>query len=236
MAIREPEAVEPLLRVFGNGEPEERILLAQVLSEIPAQEATVALVKLILAEPVSSVRGIVYDKLKDRDDPIVVTRLVRALGSSDIMVINRAAWTLGNLNAVQAVPKLIPVLVSTQQQIVMVQPNNGPTTPIGGGAPVALNRSNVAVLTPPAVNQGVVAYGAMSAPYFGAPPGIMEVGGQIRQPEPRLATFTYRNTEVLAALQKMTQEDFGYDVPAWADWVSRHFNPNPKPSRRVPEP
>ena len=50
----------------------------------------------------------IFDKLKDRDDPAVVSQLVRALASSDIQVINRAAWTLGNLGAVEVVPRLIP--------------------------------------------------------------------------------------------------------------------------------
>jgi len=239
MAIREAEAVLPLMRVLGNDEPAQRILLAQVLSAIPAREATVALVKQVLAEPLSSVRTVVYDKLKDRDDPSVVPRLVKALASSDIMVINRAAWALGNLGAVQAVPKLITVLVTTEDQIVMVQPGNGNTGAVGGtgGAPLHVNNSNIALLTPPAVSQGAVAYGAMSAPIYALPPGGgLDVGAQIRQPEPRVATFTYRNVEVLAALQKMTNQDFGYDMQSWRNWVSRQYNPNPRPARRVPQP
>ncbi len=48
MAIREAEAVMPLLRVFGNDEPELRILLAHVLSKIPGKEATAGLVKQML--------------------------------------------------------------------------------------------------------------------------------------------------------------------------------------------
>ena len=47
---------------------------------------------------------------------------------------------------------------------------------------------------------------------------------------------SYRNEEVLAALQKMTHQDFGYDVQSWRDWVSRQYNPEPRPARRVPQP
>jgi hypothetical protein len=238
MAIREPEAVGPLLRVLGNDEPAQRILLAQVLSGMPAPEATAALVKLILAEPLGSVRGVVFDKLKDREEPSIVTRLAKALSSSNIAVVNRAAWTLGNLGAVEAVPKLIPALISTEQQIVMVQPGNASAAPVVSGvAPLRVNNSSVALLTPPAVSQGAVAYGSMTVPFYEVPPSaILDVGAQIRQPEPRLATFNYRNTEVLAALQKLTNEDFGYDIQAWRNWVSRQYNPNPRPARRVPEP
>jgi hypothetical protein len=238
MAIREAEAVLPLLRVLGNDEPAQRILLAQVLAAIPGPEAAAALVKLVLAEPVGSVRSVVFDKLKDRDEPGIVPRLVKALGSSDIAVVNRAAWTLGNLGAVEAVPKLIPALISTEQQIVMVQPSNGVTGSVGpGAAPLRVNNSAVALLTPPAVSQGAIAFGSMTVPFYEAPPaGILDVGTQIRQPEPRLATFDFRNVEVLAALQKLTNQDFGYDMHAWRDWVSRQYNPNPRPARRVPQP
>jgi len=238
MAIREPEAVAPLLRALGNEEPEQRILLAHVLSVIPAREASSALVQQILAEPLSSVRSIIFDKLKDREDPGVVSRLVKALSSSDTRVINRAAWTLGSLEAVAAVPSLIPVLITTEQQIVMVQPGGPNTGPVGGqdlstSAPLAMNNNNAVVLTPPAVSNGVVAYGAT-----GVPTGLVlgNVGAQIRQPEPRAVTFSYRNEEVLSALQKMTHQDFGYDIQAWRDWVSRQYNPEPRPARRVPQP
>jgi hypothetical protein len=238
MAIRQPEAVGPLLRVLGNDEPPQRILLAQVLAAMPVPEATAGLVKLILAEPLASVRGIVFDKLKERDDPTALPRLAKALSSSQIAVINRAAWTLGNLNAVGAVPKLIPALITDEQQIVMVQPGSpspGMITP--GVAPLRVTNSSVAVLTPPAVSQGAVAYGSMSVPFYEMPAaGILDVGTQIRQPEPRVMTFSYRNVEVLSALQKLTNEDFGYDMHAWRDWVSRKYNPNPRPARRVPEP
>ena len=65
MAIRDAEAVRPLLRVLGNDVPEQlRILLAHVLSKIPGKEATAGLVKQILAEPTDAVRLVIFDKVK----------------------------------------------------------------------------------------------------------------------------------------------------------------------------
>jgi hypothetical protein len=49
-------------------------------------------------------------------------------------------------------------------------------------------------------------------------------------------TFTSRNVEVLAALQRLTGQDFEYDVARWRAWVARSFNPRPAPARRVPQP
>ena len=242
MAIREAEAVGPLVRVFGNDDqPEQRILLAHVLSRVPGKEASAALVKQILAEPTSQVRPVILDKLKGRDDSVVVSQLVRALASSDIQVLNRAAWTLGNLEAVEVVPKLIPHLLSFEQRIVTPPPENGSLTSYGTSgaplAPLAYNNSNAALLTPPVVSTGAIAYGVTTiGPLYGPSLGLGTVGVPIRQPEPRLETFTFRNVEVLAALQKMTGQDFDYDIEAWRRWVAHDFNPAPKPARRVVDP
>lgn len=119
----------------------------------------------------------------------------------------------------------------------MVPPNNSNSGPIGGVplAPIAVNNGGAAFMTPPVVGQGVVAFGTVSTPAYGMPG--LAVGGQINtQAEPRVVTFTYRNTEVLAALQKLTGQDFDYNVAAWREWVSREYNPNPIPARRVPQP
>ena len=77
MAIREAEAVGALLRVLGNDEAPMRILLSQVLSVIPEEQATLGLVKQILAEPNPSVRPIIFEKLKERDRSTVVRSLTR---------------------------------------------------------------------------------------------------------------------------------------------------------------
>lgn len=243
MAINDPEAVGPLLRVLGNDDVDGRNLLAHVLSKIPGKEATAGLVKQILAEPSDQVRPVIFDKLKSRDDPAVVAQLVRALGSSDVQVINRAAWTLANLEAVDVVPKLIPALLSFEQRVV-VPPLEGGTVMVSGMTgylpltPVAYSQNNIALMTPPVVSAGAVAYGVTSAPFYGQSVGINGPAGglTIRAPEPRVVTYTFRNVEVLGALQKLTGQDFGYNIRAWKQWTAHDFNPAPKPGRRVVEP
>src|SRR5262249_12082533 len=60
MAIRDPDAVVPLLRVLGQDEAPRRILLSLVLSTIAGPEATAALVQRILDESDSEVRAITF--------------------------------------------------------------------------------------------------------------------------------------------------------------------------------
>jgi hypothetical protein len=65
------------------------------------------------------------------------------------------------------------------------------------------------------------------------------VGGGLlssRGPIPRIVTVSYRNVEVHDALAALTGEDFGYEIESWRRWMSRNFNPNPEPVRRVPQP
>jgi hypothetical protein len=245
MAIRDPEAVKALVRVLGKDNPTLRILLAHILEMIPGPTATSALVNHLLAETHADVRASIYEKVQQRDDPAVTRLLIRALSSSDIKIINRAAWALGHLHAKEAVPRLITVLVTTEERMVIGPPgaaNQGPISAISGPdgplAPIAVNQSSLAVMTPPVIAPGVVARGVYSAPWYDWPPGFgLNVGQQIAgSPDVRVATFQYQNSEVLGALEKLTSQDFGYDVESWRAWVSRSFNPDPKPSRRVPQP
>jgi hypothetical protein len=247
MSIHDADAVGPLMRTFGPGEPPRRTLLALVLSGIPGPASTSALVRRILDESDAEVRSVTFDHLKRRDDRSVPGQFIRALGSSDVRVINRAAWALGNLNALIAVPRLVTVLTTTEQRIVLEPPPNlnastPAMVPAPGGTLKALNNYGFVVQSPPAVGPGVVAYGIAAVPWYQVTPGVassagIPLGMPIPQmPEPKVATFTYHNTEVLAALQKLCGQDFGYDTAAWREWVARSFNPNPTPVRRVPQP
>jgi hypothetical protein len=240
MAIRDPDAVVPLVRVFGQDDAQRRILLALILSTIGGPEATSALIQRVLEEADSEVRSITFEHLKQRGDSGVTGRFVRALGREDIQVINRAAWALGNLNAQESVPQLVSVLITSEERIV-VPPLDGSSPNVPGPpglVPRAFNNFGVVVSSPPAVSNGAVASGLGVVP-FGATG--LQVGGNYAGPakppqDAHVEVFTYRNVEVLSALQKLTGEDFGYDVQAWRRWVTRSFNPNSKPSRSVPQP
>ena len=242
MAIRDPDAVVPLLRVFGQDDVPRRVLLALILSTIGGREATLALIQRVLDETDSEVRSITFEHLKQRGDSGVTGRFVRALGHEDIQVINRAAWALGNLNAQESVPQLVSVLITSEERIV-VPPLDGSTPNVQGPpglVPRAFNNFGVVVSSPPAVTNGAVASGLGVVPYGTVGASTMPGGNYAGPSKPpqdaHVEVFTYRNIEVLSALQKLTGEDFGYDVQAWRRWVTRSFNPHPRPSRSVPQP
>jgi hypothetical protein len=82
----------------------------------------------------------------------------------------------------------------------------------------------------------LVAYGATSIP-TGPPTGAsIGGGGASGGPTPRLVQIVHYNDEVLAALVKLTGNNFGYEIPKWNEWMATSFKLEPKPARRVPEP
>src|SRR5262249_39449749 len=114
----------------------------------------------------------------------------KALGSDDPAVVNRAAWSLGELKAVTTVPKLIPALITTQKQIVM--PPIDAASPSGGNFSASFGSvsptpslgssyfgtgATYGVLTPPVVGPGVVAFGATGVPLPYLPNASFSTGG-----------------------------------------------------------
>lgn len=255
--IDDPAAIPALVKALGASTVNARLILAEVLGRLDDPLAARALVHMILAESQDPVRLAVLDQLKKRDEPAIGARLVKALRSSNLQVVNRAAWALGNLDVYEAAPSLLRVLVKSEQRVVLV-PRDGPATPAMAQRPIlmAWNGSNAAYLTPPVVAPGAVAFGAFTVPGVvglnpfngGAPmtiggvptggvwPGQRPMVGADLGPAPQLITYTYNNVEVHDALVKLTGEDFGYNVGQWRTWIARSFNPRPDPVRRVPQP
>lgn len=262
-SIRDPAAASSLVKAFGEDPPDVRTLLARILGSIPGKEASSALVSRILVETDDDVRRATMDELAHREEQEILPQLVRALKAKDLAVINRAAWAIGNLNAVSAVPKLVQALVIVDQQIVWDPPVDSGGGNIGVGftsiptgraanlpgmiGPIATSGASMPGMPYPfygvnsvTVGPGVVAYGAGFPPI--APVGtgtsltFTEQPGLSRGFEPKLIRNAYRNTEVLNALQRLTGQNFGYDQAAWRNWLNTSFRPERAPARRVPQP
>ncbi|WP_406695012.1 HEAT repeat domain-containing protein [Singulisphaera sp. Ch08] len=242
--IRDPVAIVPLVRVLGRDEAPFRSLLDRVLGLIPGPEAAAALVNRLLAESAAEVREGTLAELEVRSDANIIPSFVKSLRSTNPQVVNRAAWALVNLGAVATVPKLVPALITTQYQMVMIPESNGPPPSAGGlgsvGVPIYTNGSSVGFLTPPAVGPGSVAYGATSVPVTPDLVSSLTVGNGTnhgnRGPLFKMMAYSYRNVEVHEALVEMTGQDFGYDISSWQRWVTKSFRAEPTPTRRVPQP
>jgi hypothetical protein len=259
--IREAAAIKPLMRVFGADDASTRVRLAQLIAAVAGPEARDALIRLLITEPVLTVRQATLHELETLHEAETPDRLIKALESKDQIVVARAGWALGSLGTLKAVPKLISVLVKVEvkwifdptsqaqpnMSVGLVEAGPGPAIPAGAGGFAVPGASgtvspgyiaggvSVPVLTGPVVGEGVVAYGATSVP-FGTFTGLNLGGTNPHRPVMRRVTNVYRNEEVLAALEKLTGVSFGYDIPAWRRWQRQSFRPSTTPERRVPQP
>jgi len=253
--------VGPVLRVLGDDEnPMVRAMATRVLGAIPGPEASSALVIRLLAETEGSVRERIIPEVARREPDEVVPRLVRALKSPQSDVINRAAWSLGQLNAKTSVPQLIPVLTSTIYRTEMVPVGGGgggggmngsfdTLSPVGGAGFGTYTGRTYLGLTPPVVGPGVVAFGATGVPLgsgasIGSNGGVA-IGGGVNYGTrggngggmiPQIIPIQNPNVEVLGALVKLTGRDYGYDTATWKRWVAGSFRIDDAPGRRVAEP
>jgi hypothetical protein len=243
VAIDDPTAVEPLMQAFGRDPVPLRRLLDRTLGNIAGTEAMQALVRRLLIEPDVDVRGQTLDELARRKEPEAIRRLTQALSIKDMDVVGRAAWALAGLQAVAAVPKLIPKLVVVDQQIVFVPqtppmaaspPGTAGMVPTPGvNAPGFSPPGPYPVLTGPVVAPGVVAYGATQV---GNPAGGSSFGvGPSPGPVPKVLSTVYPNADVHDALVKLTGQDFGYDIATWRRWLASGPRPASEPVRRVPQ-
>ncbi|WP_435005756.1 HEAT repeat domain-containing protein [Tundrisphaera lichenicola] len=245
LSIVEPAAISPVLRVLGSDSvPAIRIMASRILGKIPGPIASTGLVGRLTNEPDEEVRQATMDEIARRTPSEVVPGLTRALRANSAEVVNRAAWGLGNLNALSTVPKLVPALVTVETRVMMpgIENNSSGNFNVSfnavSPAPEVGNYGGISipVLTPPAVGQGAVGFGATSVPYGALNAPNLNTGTVDRGPTPRMVSIKHHNAEVLAALVKMTGEDFGYDVATWNRWVASSFRIDSAPARRVPQP
>jgi hypothetical protein len=249
--IRDEKAVRPLLRAFGRESVAIRTLLVRVLGDIPGSRAGLALVEGLLGEEDTDVRQAAMAEIARRKDSAAIPRLSNALRSKDVRVVNRAAWALGNLKATSTLQRLIGALTTVEEQIVWMPTGQAPTPasigvlgavapppPSVGGFQGGLSGGgSYALLTPPVVAPGAVAFGAAAMPL--GPTTGFEYSGNMsagKGPMPVSVPYVNRNVEVREALMKLTGQDFGFDAQAWRRWIATSFRPEATPARRVPQP
>ena len=135
----------------------------------------------------------------------------------------RSAVALGHFGDPEVIPNLIDVLSSTHTYRQKVQETGYLATQ--GGAPLL---QPVEIVLPP--RDIPLSIPGVPLPLSTTTPGAIYPGNSPPQsvvtavpiPVTRertvLVTREFQNTEVLAALRKLTREDFGYDKRTWTLW------------------
>ncbi len=219
-AIDDPQAFEAVIGQFGKDTAESnRMLMCELLSNLPGESATLELVKRSIADVSPNVRWTAVEKMVEREDPAATRSLMKALASDHNTVIRRAADGLGAIGDPTAVPALIEALVTKHKQIVQ-----------RGGQPAfsgAINPGTVNEFEP-VVTSGNVGYRPIAA-------GFQANGVGFSTPSQEVVVTPVENQEVLDALREITKEDFGYSAAAWKQWLAAQKRKEDMKNRRLIE-
>jgi len=150
-------------------------------------------------------RNTAFDSLSEQQRAIAAPLFERALKDGVNAIVLRAASLLSRLGLRKAVPALIEALITSHTTKV----------PVRQGISAGFNRDGSpgasGVVLPPEVMAGLLT-------------GQYPYGVNIQQsgPQPSVKWVTIhrpqQNLEVLEALRKLTQQDFGFDKRAWRLW------------------
>lgn len=206
LEIRDPLAILPLTRVLSGGDFHCRVLLVEALRAFPQDEATMNLAVMALLDSESTIRDKVLADLAQRDDPRIVAQYREALRSGNDLVLRRAAYGLGYLNAREAVPDLIEVLTARRKRWVQV-----PVRKALGGMSRTFRRPTEIFL------------GADMRVRLAHWPelGVSDYTDNITN-EWQYRPVTVFRTEVLEALKSLTGQNFGFDRADWRGWYERY--------------
>jgi hypothetical protein len=213
-AITDPLAIEPLLEVLSEGDQASRELLVDLLKVMAHEDAKMGLALIALLDPLQPVRERAMDVLKQRNDARLAGQFHLALRSPNDIIIERAAWAVGELGYKPAVPDLIPLLTAVRDKWVEVPVKDflwylspyGDLAPAGNygftGAPINLWES-----------------------YMGFAPTVIPWAG-VYTPmsihnEWRRRRIEVKRTQVLEALRKLTGQNLGFDADEWMRWYEQ---------------
>ena len=222
--IADPDAVAPLVRTFRNDPADDvRQILVETLARLQGNAAIQALVIQSLFDASGAVRAAAMGGITGKSREIAIPIYTKALSDDLNPVILRSAVALAHFGDTDSVPSLIDALVTTHTYRQTVQETGYLTT--NGGAPVL---ASTEIILPP--RDIPLSIPGVPFPLSGSSPGSLYPAPGTQQsvtvplPVPvtrqrtAVVTRTHQNVEVLAALRKLTSEDFGYDKRTWKLW------------------
>ncbi len=222
-AISDPDAIGPLVRMFRNDASDDvRLIFVRTLARLQAPTAVHALVLQSLFDASPTVRVAALEGITGESRLIASPIYCKALSDELNVVVLRSAVALGYFGDPEVVPSLIEALVTTHTYRQVIQE----TGYLAQGALPEIPQGQITKAPPsiPLTIPGIplpLSLGAAGAPY---PAGTQSTTTTAPLPTPVtrertvIVTRQEQNLEVLAALRKLTREDFGYDERTWRLW------------------
>lgn len=207
-SITDPHAVAALARLMGKHQQVGvRSLLVATLEQIPGDKPMRPLAELVLTDPAQIIRNAALEVLSERDATRAFAFFLEGLKSKSNIIVQRAAKGLEEVGDRTVVPELISALTTSHTYRVRV-PDVTSTYSMNTNGTFG----NSGIVLPPEIEAGLLA-----GRY---PNGVIVLPSQ--QPKVQMRTVSvkhvHHNEPVLLALQKITQQNFGYNERLWRLW------------------
>jgi len=214
LLLRDAAAAGPVYEILSSGNEKTRVLMCEVLGQLPGPEAARRLARVTLTDPSRAVYDAAVAALEMRSDDHALQPLLNALDGSEASL-QRSAHALGVLRAEPAVAKLIGRLTTREPR---VKTFKAPRSAVGGGAGAYFFFGRIHTYI--ADVEPVVAEGAVGwDPIIGSvPSGVGIDVDNVVVTVRRTVIVPVQQPEVREALRKITGQDFGFDDAAWRRW------------------
>jgi len=216
LAIDDPAAVEPLRNIIGKHKQEPaRLVAVEALGHIGGDDAALALLDMLTDDPDEEVytrSRQMLSHLRSEKAHLAMSNIVRKGGE---VARNRVAAAVADAGLTSTVPSLIRSLITLETRVIRHATVESQRawimhgTLFGYVADVEPVVAEAAVAFNPVI--GYIVSGA-----------ILDVRATM-EPWSERITVTVKHPEVLAALRRITGQNFGYDIRAWRRWYGRHL-------------
>jgi hypothetical protein len=212
-ALNDPDAVPALVNFLGdNNDPDVRMFCVELLGQMKGPKPVGPLVRKSLFDDEHSIRIAARNALRQDQYGLALEFYVPELKHESNAVVQRAAVAIRDMGDMTTVPYLIAALVTRHRWKVDAPTSPAASVGMTADGQVGLNGNSSGWL--PAEVQGLAATGQL--PYGAI---VVPSGFEIPQPKRKITIKgDVKNADVLAALKKITGQDFGYNKRAWESW------------------
>ncbi len=203
--LRDADAV-PAITDFMTKDPnlEVRRLAVQTLGQIEGPMPVSPLTRLALADADHDLRERAFDAVPKDQRDLATSMIERALKDDANFVVRRAAVLLARIGSRRSIPVLVDALVTSHKVRVLVQQG------------IATGFNNDGSMGTPGGLPPEIAAGLLTGQY----PNGVNIQQTGPKPSAKWVTILQptQNSEVLEALRRIAQQDYGYDKRGWKLW------------------
>jgi hypothetical protein len=212
-AITDPDSVPALDNFLGDDENDRvRLILVQVLGKLVGPKPVPVLVQKTLLDDSDQVRDTARASIRPDQFELALEYFVPELKNDSNEVVQRAAAAVGEMGTVNTVPYLIEALVTTHRWKIEVPDRTAVSVGVTPDGQVGMPNGSLSGALPPEVEMlartGQLPYGAI----------VLPPAFQFRRTRTVTIKGDVKNEAVLAALQKLTGQNFGFSEHDWRLW------------------